>query len=428
MNSNTDPHSIAGKFANALNQSATKTDKNGDNPYWPGFIVRNWDDGIPKTDWEGNILKSTICTMWQSCIISPNQSYPYIRNGIDIHKDDWGGGPEGTSWMVPALIAAYGKACHETNLLFNDYYGMYPEPGKKFTWGYGIFYPHDANSDKRGIPQFKDWGQNPDGTWYAVVKEPVQYDDGKDVDDPHSLVNDPGNPMSYGAYSAGGAGRHKNIDFQKFLTGDGNYKFLRQGSYTGYFWEANYDLKGNDGAWTPYIDQFVQRSKDYGPIDPSFSFNQQFKADASPWVNNPGDMISLQNALYYRYPDWCNCKDNKTYWGWNELPLQKNILDNAANVDALIFNLPSEFLGLEELLNSCTDDKQRQKIKDGMNEQINYYRTAGCFEGKPVLFANTIAIDKSDYTKGFKMCVFVEEKPIDLKDYALQNGWANPKS
>ena len=103
-------------------------------------------------------------------------------------------------------------------------------------------------------------------------------------------------------------------------------------------------------------------------------------------------------------------------------------MDNAANVDALIFNLPSTFLGLEKLLNSCTDDKQRQKIKDGMNEQINYYRTAGCFEGKPVLFANTIVIDKSDYTKGFQMCVFVEEKPIDLKDYTLQDGWANPKA
>lgn len=235
MNSNTDPHSIAGKFANALNQNVTKTDENGDNPYWPGFIVRNWDDGIPKKDREKITLKSTICTMWQSRIISPNQSFPYLHNGINIHKDDWGGGPEGTSWMVPVLMAAYGKACYETNLLFNDYYGMYPEPGKKFTWGYGIFYPHDANSDKRGIPQFKDWGQNPDGTWYAVVKEPVQYDEGQDLDDPHSLVNDPGNPVAYGPKSAGGAGRHKYPLFQDFLLGDGNYKFLRQDSYTGYF-------------------------------------------------------------------------------------------------------------------------------------------------------------------------------------------------
>lgn len=418
MNSNIDPHSIAGKFNNALNSDAAK-DPN-DNPYWPGFIVRNWFDGIPNTDEEGNTLKSSICTMWQSCIISPNQAYPYTRNNIDIHKDEWGGGSAGTSWMVPVLLAAYGKACAETNLLFNDYYGMYSD-----TWGWGIFYPHDANSDKRGIPQLKDWTKHADG-WFADVQKPVQYDDGKSIDDPHSLVLDPGNPFAYGPSSSGGAGRHKNTDFQDFLL-NGSTEFLRQ-DYTGYFWEANYDLKGKDGGWTPYIEAFVQRSQEFGPLYPGFSTNQQLKADASPWVNNPGDMISLQNALYYRYPDWCDCKDNRTYWGWNELPLQKNLLDDAAHVDAMIFNLPSEFLGFEELLNSCTDDNQRQKIKDGMNEQINEYKTRGCYDGKPVLFSNTIMRDKSDPTKGFKMCVFVGEKPIYLKDYTLQDGWAKPKA
>lgn len=418
MNSNIDPRNIAGKFANALNKDAAH-DLNS-NPYWPGFIVRNWFDGLPNTDEEGYALKTTICTMWQSCIISPNQAYPY--SNTNIHKDEWGGGAEGTSWMVPVLMAAYGNACADTKLLFKDYYDMYSS-----TWGWGIFYPHDANSDKRGIPQFDNWKLT-DGKWFPDPQKPSKYDEGKEKNDPHSLVLDPGNPLAYGPTSAGGAGRHKDPVFQEFLTGDQNYQFLNQENYLGYFWEANYDLKGNDGKWTPYINAFVQRSNQYGPIYPTFSSNQQLKADASPWVNNPGDMISLQNELYYRYPDWCNCTDNRTYWGWNELPLQKNIVDDAAHVDALIFNLPSEFLGLYELLNSCTDDSQRQKIKDGMNKQINEYKSRGCYYGKPVLFANTIAIDKHDYTKGFKMCVFVEEKPIDLQGYTLKDGWAYSKA
>ena len=88
-----------------------------------------------------------------------------------------------------------------------DYYKIYSD-----TWGWGVFYPHDANSDQRGIPQFKDWSKHPDGKWYPVVQKPVTYDEGKDKYDPVSLVNNPGNPIGYGPYSAGGAGRQKNTN------------------------------------------------------------------------------------------------------------------------------------------------------------------------------------------------------------------------
>merc|ERR1712072_1146114 len=65
------------------------------------------------------------------------------------------------------------------------------------------------------------------------------------------------------------------------------------------------------------------------------------------WVNNPRDMIKLQNALWYTSGDWLNYKapyggsPTPHYWGWNEVPVSKDIVDNPNNWDAVMIKLPA---------------------------------------------------------------------------------------
>jgi len=75
---------------------------------------------------------------------------------------------------------------------------------------------------------------------------------------------------------------------------------------------------------------------------------------AACWVNNPRDMINLQNALWWTRSIWndglqpqadfYNANDYihwRRYWGWNEVPVNHDAVQNAQNWDAVVLMLPA---------------------------------------------------------------------------------------
>lgn len=107
---------------------------------------------------------------------------------------------------------------------------------------------------------------------------------------------------------------------------------------------------------------------------------------AACWVNNPRDMIQLQNAMWYLSMWWSNqleptshwstadptsmrpsptesrtslpCSSLSlalpspsplslagSYWGWNEVPVTGEAMDDPANWDAIVLKLPAAICG-----------------------------------------------------------------------------------
>jgi len=78
-------------------------------------------------------------------------------------------------------------------------------------------------------------------------------------------------------------------------------------------------------------------------------------ADAAAcWMNNPRDMIQLQNELYWARSRWNNqllpqsdwssqtSEELRKYWGWNEIPVAKKIVYDPQQWDAIIIKLPAD--------------------------------------------------------------------------------------
>jgi len=78
---------------------------------------------------------------------------------------------------------------------------------------------------------------------------------------------------------------------------------------------------------------------------------------ASCWVNNPRDMIGLQNAIYKFRGSWSNELAPKSswdtkqpaelrkYWGWNEIPVDRLKVKDANNHAAIFVKLPAAICG-----------------------------------------------------------------------------------
>merc|ERR1719321_1205924 len=69
-------------------------------------------------------------------------------------------------------------------------------------------------------------------------------------------------------------------------------------------------------------------------------------------------MINLQNALWFRRFDWHNQKSpasnwqgiknpgsDRSYWGWNEVPVDRALMNDVGSWDAIVIKLPSAACG-----------------------------------------------------------------------------------
>lgn len=106
---------------------------------------------------------------------------------------------------------------------------------------------------------------------------------------------------------------------------------------------------------------------------------------AACWVNNLRDMISLQNAIWYRRWWWANQEAPKTnwqagdpnsmwaYWGWNEIPTDLNSLRTAENHQAIFVHLPSSICGNGGGDDSiwCLGDGQKAALENDIDNWVN---------------------------------------------------------
>merc|ERR1712046_183034 len=118
-----------------------------------------------------------------------------------------------------------------------------------------------------------------------------------------------------------------------------------------------------DQNWDQWIDSWILHAKHKPGFDYQ-GWSQNGKpascgADiASCWMNNPRDMIQLQNAFWWRRYDWNNQKSpasnwqgvkdpasNRPYWGWNEVPVDRPMMNDPGNCDAIVIKLPASACG-----------------------------------------------------------------------------------
>lgn len=97
--------------------------------------------------------------------------------------------------------------------------------------------------------------------------------------------------------------------------------------------QCNYELKGN--YWGDWVDHWLANQPGMASVD-----------QIGCWVNNIRDLIQLQNQMFWKY-GWQVIPGTPAvqYWGWNEIPLDRNVLGNMQNWDAVVIHLPAEICG-----------------------------------------------------------------------------------
>ena len=387
-----EPASDAAAVAQALNQAiqgsgpdvrgSGQTNRTQAYTAAPGYgaIIRNFDDGQP--DGVQSFLASTLI---HNDINVPNAAYPYGDvdaagnwQGTNINANLAANSVLG-QWTTPTLVGVYNLSPNAATRI--DPWAFAAEQAglsrpaasmanaKDPTWGWGVFYGHDANAEKRAYPVFQTWIDG--GQGYPVpVDSSYLYDApfGKSPDNPVPVPPSPGaavtfardenllgatdkrvgNPVAYfdtstvssdwqgGPAFGAGAGIHVDLSYDDLQAnphdqnvwswqgamntlayGQQSYYDLWEHDWGGWWGQVNSDLKGGDEAWTQLMTQ-LSHGKEFW-IEP----NVQWIPDLLlPWTNNIKDMINITTALYQARGEvngWT--PPDNVYWGWNEVPI-----------------------------------------------------------------------------------------------------------
>lgn len=162
------------------------------------------------------------------------------------------------------------------------------------------------------------------------------------------LAGNPGVDFSWG----GGAGCH----FQGAIDQTDAYNSEGQNLVGDASCECNYAFKDDWGQWVSDWINHAQPKAGFegfgwfqGGLAPSWALDI-----AACWVNNPRDMINIQNALFWSRSEWNNrliphvdrysemdAAANRPYWGWNEVPVDREQITDSGNWDAVMVKLPA---------------------------------------------------------------------------------------
>jgi len=160
--------------------------------------------------------------------------------------------------------------------------------------------------------------------------------------------------------SGGGAGCHFEATHQAIDQTDA-YNGFGENLVMDYGCQCNSKAFGKN--WDQWVDNWILHAKN----KPGFDYQGWFKKGKAPswgadiascWMSNPRDIINLQNALWWRRYDWSNQKlpmsnwqggknptSNRPYWGWNEVPVDRTMMNDPGNWDAVIIKLPASACG-----------------------------------------------------------------------------------
>lgn len=317
------------------------TYKGGSNP---GVIVRTpdfFDNGGPE--------QVVPATLWHNDIYAPSQLYPTYSSpwcpnyGWDgFYSTSTCANDQVGPWTFATVAVVMAGAMEE---MFDDFSNIMTD-----NWANGVFYASDANAaDSRCIWRQVYNGWDCPGGW-------IDYDSGEfDADDHQgSGVYAPGNPDVKGFEDGGGGSgchfdQNANAIDQPDAYGDpGN---LVQDLNC----QCNYGFASD---WNDWVTTWAWNTQQKSGFENRWSFGTQAPAwgvdTAACWVSNPRDMIGIQNALYWQRATWNNqlipqsdwssqsSEEYRKYWGWNEVPVPKWVVNDATQWDAIIVKLPAD--------------------------------------------------------------------------------------
>lgn len=287
--------------------------KNGVYVTGKGVLVRAMLDGLENGNNQG-----LPTTLWSNDIYAVSQMYP---DRVDLFGWD-------NIYDFSTVGFVVGSAMPN---LFFDFDSIQTQ-----TWGWGVFYAHDSNCmDLRcrwlESDQIYDcpggyipWG----GQWISDATKVGA--GGYPVGNPYANKN-----------WGGGTGCH--VDMTKHVIDQLNQKDASgQNLVEDKDCQCNYHFNGD---WSQWVTLFAQND-DWSHFD--------LHADQGIcWVNNPRDMINMQNALFWSYvkglwkqtPGPFSGTKPRDYMGWNEIPVDKDAIMNPTNWDTFVIKLPANLCG-----------------------------------------------------------------------------------
>jgi len=340
-------------------------------------------------------------TFWVNDIMSPSQMYPGAgpTDGNPWCPTDYapwsceqdGATQDNGPWNYAQLAAVVG---HNMNKLFTDFENIQNED-----WGWGVFYPSDSNSADKRCTWLSDYqGFDCPGGWITSDGDFFANDDKKGAG-----WYGAGNPLA--GLGGGGAGCHFSNDWiDQTNAVDGN----NQNLMWGHECECNYVFKEDWGAW---VDNWIANGGGYGA---SWGMDM-----AACWVNNPRDLINLQNQLWWKRWQWndgtvpqveysvTEAPSNRPYWGWNEIPVSREVITNINNWDAIMIKLPADAClrdkGRNDAL-SCYDSRYHKSIEDSLQMFVQANKLGvgrGASPSSSMVLARESMDDSGNYFREF---------------------------
>jgi len=348
-----------------------------------GMIIRNPLDGLEFDD----SLTVVPTTFWVNDIYAPSQIYPSSGGGGKWAPWCPNGGTDGVQdiswfcdcsaiddsgyqgpWNYAQLAYVVSSAMPAVFTAYDDIQGD--------DWGWGVFYPTDSNSVDHRCRNLGDEELFDCPGGYI----PYGGDFVPDAGYGGAGVYPAGNPYCNPDFG-GGAGCHFQTgaaidqmdaydDYDRNLVQDADC-------------QCNYDLKGGYMPWDDWVYNWINHAQP----KPGFESYNWFSYQKAPswgldvsmcWVNNPRDMINMQNSIYWHRLEWSNqlipasdWNDDpaslRHYWGWNEVPMPKDTITLPRNWDCIMIKIPAAIGGGDGTYDSVWDMHDAAQYQLGLD-------------------------------------------------------------
>ncbi len=360
-------------------------------------------------------------------IVAPNPMYPASGNpmcgdGFADSSGYWAPGGVVKPWPGGGdEIAFFKNECQQSpenggspkyGAPFSDYaqVGM-TAPGNK-NFAVGTYYPTDSNSlDRRAAWNGSDYEypsggssptQNTSGRGCHAGENQIDQIDARPNNDPNqqSLLEDYECQCNTGL-----SGDNWSAWVDWWLA----YAYEPNQPNTGNYWFADNDPAAGFG--TNNLGKAPNYAVDYSAC----------------WMSKKDDMIKLQQALWLRRASWWNglqpfvgadtytqgpdsAKNQKMFWGWNEIPVKKKI-DEPKNWGAMVIKLPP---GVKKLSGMSTFSLKvlRNTLKSVMTEMGVPYNSK---KKSKVVLLTDVRADTTTWVRKYKCQGFKFNKNLKIE-------------
>jgi len=333
--------------------------------YFDGFQPPLFSQGGGSLQTYDTLLSVRVGTFWHNDIFTPSQAYPPVGD-INVKLDPAAPDPNDDAHafdfaVVGPVVGPAGMAKQ-----YGDFGNI-----QKTDWGSDwAFYSHDSNAGDHRCHYLEDqkaW-ECP-GWWCPEDQACVQA------------------PTKRGAAADYGYGQGCHFRDAGFFDQTDAYDTTQQQNLVqDKQCQCNYRVgkTGHADSWKAWVEQWRNGATHKGHEDTLKDYfwfknelSPQWGADyAACWMNNPRDMILLQNQLWWNRAEWLgqrppvNVQDpaSISYWGWNEIVLEPDVVNNPSNWDAVAIKLPAGKTSLSDL---------KGDIKTNLESQLSAYIADG---------------------------------------------------